>query len=162
VEPRRKFCTVGLPPDTQRTTAKRHSVDTPTPHSTPSRLPRTCWLAGRRVSETADIAKSSASKKNKANNFGVTVIFIFDIVQRRGEKKKQAGGLVFFLPQSLMVHFGCVSLHPATEEQRHTHFHGIDTVRKRAGIDFFFLLVAMFLLLLFLIYWIAVEAICSS
>ncbi|KAK5926499.1 hypothetical protein CgunFtcFv8_022066 [Champsocephalus gunnari] len=54
VEPRRKCCAVGLPLDTQRTTAERHSVDTsPPPHPTPLRL--THRLTGQRASETADI-----------------------------------------------------------------------------------------------------------
>lgn len=64
VEPRRKCCTVGLPLDTQRTTAERHSVDTPPPHPTPT-PPPTDWPVGVRDSWRC---KSSASKQNKAKH----------------------------------------------------------------------------------------------
>ncbi|KAI9545743.1 hypothetical protein NQZ68_034513 [Dissostichus eleginoides] len=53
VEPRRKCCAVGLPLDTQRTTAERHSVDTsppPAPPDSPPTHPPTDWPAGVRDS----------------------------------------------------------------------------------------------------------------
>lgn len=111
VEPRRKCCAVGLPPDTQRTTEERHSVDTPPPHSTQTH-PLTDWLAfvlaGQRVSETADIASLAPPNRTRLNIWSNSDIH-FDIVQRRKKKIMDCS-----FPQRPTVHFSFVSLHPAT------------------------------------------------
>lgn len=154
VEPRRKCCAVGLPLDIQRTTAKRHSVDTPPPHPTLTQ-PRLTGLAVQRVSETTDTAKSRASKESKDNNFWSNSDNHVDIVQRRGKNQEWS-----FSPPKVQWYSSVLfpfSLLP--EEQRQTRFHGIDTVHKRAVL---FLCCFHRFCCSFLIYWIAVEAICSS
>lgn len=126
------------------------------PHLTPLWLNhRLTGLAVQRVSETTDTAKSRASKESKDNNFWSNSDNHVDIVQRRGKNQEWS----FFPPKvqwysSVLFPF---SLLP--EEQRQTRFHGIDTVHKRAVL---FLCCFHRFCCSFLIYWIAVEAICSS
>lgn len=107
-------------------------------------------------SETADVASLVPLNGTRRNIWSNSDIY-FDIVQ----KEKSDTAVCFVFPQtSPMVHFSFVSLHPATRGTTSDTFpRKKDIVHKEQYI--FFCCFHVFAALV-LIYWIAVEAICSS
>lgn len=116
----------------------------PLPYPTPTDWPGGCQDSWR--------CKSSARNRKKGETSGVTVIFTL-ISFKEGKRKSTA---VF--PQSPMKHFILFPFVLLPGEQHHTHFQGIDIVHKRATFSVVFNVFPA----PFLIYWIAVEAICSQ